>query len=459
MKAKRIILFFLILSALIPNPLVKADPGWLTGWDYRKSHYITGSVAGAQTNYQMSFSIHYGAGADIGNDVYLDSKSRTDFGDVRFTNEGGTLLDYWIEEKTDSANAVFWVEIDTIPESPDNKTIYIYYGNGGVTTISNIVSTFIFADDFELGNLTRWTTAGVSWSAQGTTVKHGSYAAQGVAHATDRVLSKTISEIPKARVMFYTRCAVSADLKKFYNFRPQGTQYIMVMHNGHFQYFDGAYKNYPTDKTYSINTWYKVTLLLDYDTDKFKVYIDDTYYGEVSTVLTGTGLTNSEHIASSTVHSNTGYLDDFCIAKYVDPEPTHGDWGEEEEPPVLEAPNKLFGAGFNASAPYVILRWASNLTDINFFEIQNSTDKISWDYLGQSTTNQYTDLQVTNGLERFYRIRACNYTGGAWDNSTFTDINFEKVYFVSEGGGLFPGLAIGISLLIIGAIYALEKRR
>jgi len=79
-------------------------------------------------------------------------------------------------------------------------------------------------------------------------------------------------------------------------------------------------------------------------------------------------------------------------------------------------------------------------------------------YLGNSATNQYTDLQVTNGLERFYRIRACNFTGGAWDNSTFTDINFEKVYFVSEGGGLFPGLAIGISLLIVGAIYALEKR-
>ena len=127
--------------------------------------------------------------------------------------------------------------------------------------------------------------------------------------------------------------------------------------------------------------------------------------------------------------------------------------------PFIEPPNKLFGGGFNASAPYVILRWASNLTDINFFEIQNSTDKISWDYLGQSTTNQYTDLQVTNGLERFYRIRACNYTGSVWDNSTFTDINFEKVYFVSGGDGLFPGLAIGISLIIIAAMYFLETRR
>ena len=314
-------------------------PAWLGGWRHRKSHTLTGTAAGAQTLYQVGIKVYYGAGVDgtevvngaTFGKVYCDSKCKTDFGDIRFTKTDETsLLDFWIQEQVDSDYALIWVEVDAIPASPDTDLIYMYYGNAGASTTSSITDTFIFGEDFELGNLSRWTAAGASWSDQGTTVKHGSWAAQGVAHATDRLLEKTISEVSKARVMFYTRCAVSADLKKFYTFRPQGTQYIMVMHNGHFQYYDGAYKNYPTDTAYAINTWYKVTLLLDYDTDKFKVYIDNGYKGEVATVLTGAGLNDLEHVASSTTHPNTGYLDDVCVAKYVDPEPTHTSWGSEE---------------------------------------------------------------------------------------------------------------------------------
>jgi len=111
------------------------------------------------------------------------------------------------------------------------------------------------------------------------------------------------------------------------------------------------------------------------------------------------------------------------------------DFGEEEEFLPLETPDKLFGAGFNSSSPYVTLHWTTNLTGITFFEVQNSTDKVSWDTLGTNTTAEYHDFQVVNGAERYYRIRACNYTGSAWDNSSFTDINFEKVYFVEADEG------------------------
>jgi hypothetical protein len=59
---------------------------WLTNWTYRKSHIITGSSAGAQTNYQLGFKIYYGTGSDgteslgattLGK-VYCDSKCKTD---------------------------------------------------------------------------------------------------------------------------------------------------------------------------------------------------------------------------------------------------------------------------------------------------------------------------------------------------------------------------------------------
>ena len=87
---------------------------WLTGWDYRKSHIIN-YATGAGTLYQKRIKVHYGAGTDSGEDVYLNSHSRTDFGDVRFTDDDGTtLLDYWIEEKVDSDYAIIWVKLQMI---------------------------------------------------------------------------------------------------------------------------------------------------------------------------------------------------------------------------------------------------------------------------------------------------------------------------------------------------------
>jgi len=74
---------------------------WLAGWKYRKSHKIIGSTAEAVTDYQVRIKVHYGSGTDSGEDVYLNGKCRMDFGDIRFTtSDGQTLLDYWMEEKT-----------------------------------------------------------------------------------------------------------------------------------------------------------------------------------------------------------------------------------------------------------------------------------------------------------------------------------------------------------------------
>jgi len=131
---------------------------WLLGWSYRKSHEIVGSIAGAQTNYQVRITVHYGSGTDSGEHVYLNGKCRTDFGDIRFTkSDGTTLLDYWMEEYVASDYAIFWVEVDSIPASPDTATIYIYYGNSDATTISNGDATFLFLDDFAGIEVEDWT--------------------------------------------------------------------------------------------------------------------------------------------------------------------------------------------------------------------------------------------------------------------------------------------------------------
>jgi len=132
--------------------------GWLTGWTYRKSHIIN-PASGAGQNYQKRIVVHYGAGVDNDEEVYLDSKCKTDFGDIRFTNNTGAfLLDYWIEKKVNNNYAICWVKIIDDLNSYNVK-IYIYYGNAGVVPISNGDSVFIFFDDFET-NLDKWSVIG-----------------------------------------------------------------------------------------------------------------------------------------------------------------------------------------------------------------------------------------------------------------------------------------------------------
>ena len=95
-----------------------------------------------------------------------------------------------------------------------------------------------------------------------------------------------------------------------------------------------------------------------------------------------------------------------------------------------EVITEFYGAGFNSSSPYVELHWTWDYEDRDFFEVQNSSDGDSWTYLGQNITTCYTDTLLVNGTMRYYRVRACNETNGGWDNSTWSDVNFEKVYFI-----------------------------
>jgi len=136
-------------------------------------------------------------------------------------------------------------------------------------------------------------------------------------------------------------------------------------------------------------------------------------------------------------------------------------WG-----PPIENPKLLFGAGFNGSTPVVDLYWKSNLTDITLFEVQDSTDKVSWDYLGTNTTTEYHDFEVINGAERYYRVRGCNFTGDVWDNSTWSNIDFETVYFIKGEGGIesvdiTPSVIMALFLILVvsGLIYGVRKRR
>lgn len=105
-------------------------PSAYSSWTRRKAITVTEASGVTLTNFQVRITVAY------------DSDMQADFDDLRFANASGTALDYWLESKTDSTTATVWVEIDSLTASSPN-TIYMYYGNGAVSTASSSASTFI----------------------------------------------------------------------------------------------------------------------------------------------------------------------------------------------------------------------------------------------------------------------------------------------------------------------------
>ncbi|MCK9626632.1 MAG: DUF2341 domain-containing protein [Bacteroidales bacterium] len=129
-----------------------AGENWLLGWNKRAAITITSSAA--LTNYQVSITVAY------------DSDMQADFDDLRFTtSDGSTLMDYWLESKTDSSIAKVWVEVPSLVAS--TNTIYMYYNNTSATSASNGTNTFVVFDDFNDGviNTSLWETRnGGGWT-------------------------------------------------------------------------------------------------------------------------------------------------------------------------------------------------------------------------------------------------------------------------------------------------------
>jgi len=310
---------------------------WLEGWQYRKSHVIEGSPAGAVADYQVRIIAHYGSGSDSEEHVYLNEHARADFGDVRFTaSDGETMLDYWIEELAEGDYAVFWVEVPSIPASPDGTTIYIYYGKDDAVSISSGDSTFImFFDAEEASELDEWSTWGTTEKCPRSTeqARSGSYSYKGYySGGTQYVSYKEITEATDRRIVIffydtgsptsnYRGCITSAD--------DQDTSCII----GLFYSSGLGSPNY----VYRIgSTWYDTGISRSVGWHKFeyrfkagnvKGYIDGQEIFSASEPDTVNRIIIGANWGWTAV---TAYFDDIFIAKYIDPEPSHGEWGAEE---------------------------------------------------------------------------------------------------------------------------------
>ena len=139
-----------IQSIAIGNNINKYDYSWV------KSHSVTGTIDGAQTEYPMKFVVFRGSGSDSSGSVYLNGHSLSWPNDIRFTNAADQPLNYWVESSNDTACTI-WVNIDSVPASPGTATIKIYYGRQSDPGASNGPGTFLFYDHFT--DLSQWTVS------------------------------------------------------------------------------------------------------------------------------------------------------------------------------------------------------------------------------------------------------------------------------------------------------------
>ena len=350
---------------VIPPPT-----NWLSGWNYRKTHVIQ-NATGAGNNYQVRITVHYGTGTDSGEHVYLNEHCKTDFGDVRFTDDNGTtLLDYWMESYTIGDHAVFWVKI---ADNLDNTsaTIYIYYGNSAAITTSNGTNTFEFFDDMESGE-SKWNKTGLwhitekksyssthsFWYGQEATDNYDTGTANSGELKTDQLTS-----IPSAKLeLWYWREVESYPAPPY----DQTVIYDSV---------DGSTWNqiWYEDCTYeSEKTWTFLSINLSQGAKHLRFFFNtvdrlfNNYWG--------------------------WFIDDVRVRKYVDPEPSHGAWGNEETYKLtLELRNE------GSLTVHLVSVWVINSTfhkryDIDFFI--NSGDTSSLSISSNTIPNNYYMVKV-----------------------------------------------------------------
>jgi len=128
---------------ILKTPLVKASPGWLEGYDYRRPITIEEQSGNTLTDYAVLIEYDFST-------LINEGKIKSDLSDLRFADEAGNELPYFIFNRTGDVTKIY-VKIPEIPAS-GSTTIYMYYGNPGASSPTYSPNdVVIFYDDFEDG--------------------------------------------------------------------------------------------------------------------------------------------------------------------------------------------------------------------------------------------------------------------------------------------------------------------
>ncbi len=429
--------------------------GWLSGWNYRKSHVINPST-GAGTGYQVKIVVHYGSGTDSGADVYVNGKCRTDFGDIRFTGaDGTTLYPYWMQYKVDGDYAIFWVKIlDDL--STSQATIYVYYGNSSASSISNGSQTFLLFESFETISsnpsengwsliINQSPVDGVSTTVYYEGLK--SYYITTSSTTRDRAWSKTCPISNNVEVQGFFRTSGTISTYNSYTYMGHvigfGTSsyilaYRTAVSTGNSLRAVTPTADYSMSITYANNVWNSIGVRVyggsvrytyNFDT-KYTVTTSDT----MSTVVFGSHGVN---------YATTGYYDAIFVKKYVDPEPSHGTWGVEESYSSYLAYYDVYNSGLYYDDSSLTLSGYQNVYDTfnnglcyddsgislpvvpveEYYDVYNNGLNLDDASITLSTVGEYFDI-LNNGIN-FDDANITSYVIGEYFDVLNNGVSFD----------------------------------
>ena len=175
------------------------DSEWFnTGWAARKAIRIDNADVTTYSN------------AVVQTFVTFDSDMRSDFGDLRFTQDDGiTQIPYWIGSSTNSTRAEVWLKVPSLPAS-SAATVFMYFNKPSATASSSADNTFLAADDFNDGNISEYSGQTSLFSVRSNFKYDGGYGLDSGGNETSRTntggiyrLDQTVSQGETFRFMKY----------------------------------------------------------------------------------------------------------------------------------------------------------------------------------------------------------------------------------------------------------------
>ncbi|MFZ3060713.1 MAG: DUF2341 domain-containing protein [Candidatus Methanoperedens sp.] len=291
-------------------------------WLYYKDITIS-NTGSALTDYQVLVNL-------TGNDFPTNASGSG--ADIRFTNESGNELSYWIENwDYTGRTARIWVKIPSIPIVP--SAIRMYYGNPSALSSSNGDTTFDFFDDFS-GDLSKWTIL------KGATavMENGELSLMDTQNTEDFIHSKTFQTkngIIEAKIKVISTAFVAHWIIDGRWTSPYS--YISVtarLGSGYNDFY--TFAGYPIKgipwATNTLNTWFLFQLKMNEDKLEGNAY--DTS-GTLLKSTQGSSTTGIGYVGIRSWGSSHTHYDDIRVRKYASPEPSVT-VGTEIQIPILK---------------------------------------------------------------------------------------------------------------------------
>jgi hypothetical protein len=363
------------------KPVSTTQPvqGWLSwvpnnGYSYRQTVTITAGTIAVPTGYSVPITLDH-AGLVAG------GKSRADGNDVRvvyWNGANGVELDRVLDSGSawNTSSTKIWIKTPAaVAASGSDSSYHVYYGNATAgAPPANKSNVFLFWDDFESGNLSKWTASGSSLWQVATDQKHaGTYALKYPSQTNLLHTIKANPALDEPDVYFEAWWRFSdntvSDIGMGVRWGATDNRYEGALEpNAGWtigQDITGTWTEFGTNQgVNSVNTWHRIATAVT-DIKSMRVFQNDAQISPASgATFMGTPwlVSGSVGFAKSDLTSGSWWLDDVVVRKYVNPEPTTALATEQAETWGSIIGGDQSGRVYSVDAAVGATNWTTNLS-------------------------------------------------------------------------------------------------